>query len=57
MSKFVKEKLKVEVGVKKAYRIKIRENRDIVIASLKNWKQKREVMSRKKNLEQGIWTI
>lgn len=55
VSKFVKEKLKIEVGVKKAYRIRIRENRDIVIASLENWEQKREVMSRKKNLGQGIW--
>lgn len=55
MSKFVKESLSIEVGVKKAYRIKIKDNKEVVVASLESWDQKREIMSRKKNLRQGIW--
>ncbi|XP_036150976.1 golgin subfamily A member 6-like protein 22, partial [Monomorium pharaonis] len=54
VSKFIKENLKVEVGVEKAFRTRIKE-KDIVIASLENREQKREIMVRKKELRQGIW--
>ncbi|CAL1678909.1 unnamed protein product [Lasius platythorax] len=50
VKEFVKENLKTEVKVKKAYKIKIEENKTTVIANLDSWEQKREVMNRKKNL-------
>lgn len=52
VSRFVKEKLRTEVTVEKAYTIKMKENKEIVIASVGSWEQKREVMSRKKELNQ-----
>lgn len=54
VSKVIKENLNVEVEVRKAYRIRIKE-KDIVIASLDSWVQKREIMSKKRDLKQGIW--
>ncbi|KMQ91284.1 endonuclease-reverse transcriptase [Lasius niger] len=50
VKEFVKENLKTEVEVKKAYKIKIEENKTTVIANLDSWEQKREVMNRKKDL-------
>lgn len=55
VSRFVKEKLGTEVTVERAYKIKMGENKETVIASLGSWDQKREVMSRKRELSQGIW--
>ena len=49
VSKFIKENLNVEIEVRKAYRIR-RKEKEIVIASLDRWEQKREIMSKKKNL-------
>lgn len=55
VSDFLKRQVRSEVRVNKAYKIKSKENRIIVIANLDSWEQKREVMSRKKELEKGIW--
>ena len=55
VEEFVKGNLKIEVKVKKAYKVKIEENKVIVIANLDNWEQKREIMNNKKNLKSGIW--
>lgn len=54
MRRFIKENLNMEVGVNKAYRMKIKENKEMVIANLESWEQEREVMSRK-DIGQGIW--
>lgn len=55
VEQFIKENLNIEVGVENAYRLKINQDKEVVIAILDNWKQKREVMSKKKELRQGIW--
>lgn len=55
VSRFVKEKLKAEVTVERAYKIRMKENKETIIASLGSWDQKREVMNRKRELTQGIW--
>lgn len=51
---FIRNKLKVNIGIKKAYMMGQREDRSITIAELDSWEQKRSVMSRKKDLEKGI---
>lgn len=53
--RFVKENLRTEVTVERAYKIKVKENKEIVVASLGSWEQKREIMYKKKELSQGIW--
>lgn len=55
MNKFIKENLDVKVAAKNVYKLKIKENKEIVVAELDSWDQKREVMSKKKNLKTGIW--
>ena len=48
--KFLKEKIKVEVKIRKAYNIKTKENRKITIAEVENLEKKKEIMVNKKNL-------
>lgn len=52
---YIKENLKIEVGVKRAYKVKTEENKSIVCASLDSWEQKKEIIKKKKELKQGIW--
>jgi len=51
---FIRDSLKIEIGVKKASKITLREGKNIVIAELDNWEQKRNVMSNKKELKKDI---
>lgn len=44
----------LDVVTKKVYKLKTKENKEIVVAELNSWEQKREVMSKKKNLKTGI---
>lgn len=46
--------LKVEVRIKKVNEIKTKERRKWMLAELDSWEQKREVMTRKKNLEKDV---
>lgn len=54
VTKFIEEKIKVKVDVKKANIITTGGNKDMVIAEVDNWEQKKNIMSKKKNLERGI---
>lgn len=51
---YIKENLKIEVGVKRAYKVKTKENKSIVCASLDSWEQKKEIIKKKKELKQEI---
>lgn len=51
-NEFMKENL--DVVTKKVYKLKTKENKEIVVAELDSWEQKREIMSKKKNLKTGI---
>ena len=48
-------KLRVEVKVKKAYKMQDRENKCTIIAELESWEEKREIMIRKKKLSTEIF--
>lgn len=50
---YIKEDMKVEVDIKKATIIGKRDNRNIIVAEVDRWKQKRKIME--KNLGKGIW--
>jgi len=54
VKEFIRESLKVDVGVKKVRKIKINDNKKVMIAEIDNWEQKREIMGKKKELEKGI---
>lgn len=51
----IKENLKIEVEIRKAFKIQARGNKCVVVAELENWEQKREIMIRKKDLKAGIY--
>lgn len=53
-SEFLKEKLNIDVCVKRAHSIKTK-NSSLTIISLESWEQKMEVMKKKKELERGIY--
>jgi len=53
VKEFIRESLKVDVEVKKVRKIRINDNKNIMVAEIDNWEQKREIMS-KKELEKGI---
>lgn len=58
VEEFVRKNLSIEIGVEKAYIAKGGgEGRKgkVVIAKLKNWDMKRQVMSRKRGLKRGIY--
>lgn len=52
---FIKAKLGKEVRIKKAYKITNTKKMVMVIASSKDWQQKREIMNKRKELEKDIW--
>jgi len=47
--------LKIEVEIDKAFKIRTRGNRYIVMAELTSWKQKRDIMSKKRGLKERIF--
>lgn len=47
------KELKVEISVKKTRKIRVSEDKSMMIAEIENWEQKRE-MSKKENLQRGI---
>lgn len=54
-NKGIKEELGKEVKIGKAYKITNRKKSKIIIATLEDWQQKREVTTKKKDLKRGIW--
>ena len=56
VEEFIKENLKVEVEVKEAWKIRMKNGgEEIVVAKLGNWEDKRTVMRKKKELKAGIY--
>jgi hypothetical protein len=55
VEEFLKEKLKIEVKVEKAKKIKVGEKDKIMIATLKTWEEKWKVMREKSKLEKGVY--
>lgn len=51
---FIRDSIKVNLGVKKVSRISTRENKSMVLAELSSWEQKREIMMRKRKLNKEI---
>lgn len=51
---FIRDSIKVNLGVKKVSRISTRENKSMVPAELSSWEQKREIMMRKRKLNKEI---
>jgi hypothetical protein len=45
---FIKNDLKIEVEINKAFKIQVRGGKYIVVAEVGGWEQKREIMVRKK---------
>lgn len=48
VKKFIKVNLKMEIEVRRAFKIQTGRNKSIVVAELKNWEQKKELMIRKR---------
>jgi len=55
VKKFIKENLKIEVEIDKAFKIWTRGNRCTVVAELRSWEQKRDIMSKKRELKERIF--
>lgn len=55
VKKFIKINLKMEIEVRRAFKIQTGRNKSIVVAELKNWEQKKELMIRKRELKVGIF--
>lgn len=55
VKKFIKVNLKMEIEVRRAFKIQTGRNKSIVVAELKNWEQKKELMIRKRELKVGIF--
>lgn len=55
VKKFIKVNLKMKIEVRRAFKIQTGRNKSIVVAELKNWEQKKELMIRKKELKAGIF--
>lgn len=54
MEEYIKDSIKIEIEVKKAKKITLKRGRNIVIEELNNWKQKKNIMSKKKGLKKGF---
>ncbi|XP_026674460.1 trichohyalin-like [Ceratina calcarata] len=52
---FLAKELKVDVKVNKAIRIGRGKEKEMILAELRSWEEKREVMQRKKTLKTGIY--
>lgn len=55
VKKFIKVNLKMEIEVRRAFKIQTGRNKSIVVAELKNWEQKKELMIRKRELKASIF--
>jgi flagellar biosynthesis GTPase FlhF len=55
VEEFIKEKLKIEVGVEKTRKVKVGGKDKIMIAMLKSWEEKLKVMREKSKLGKGIY--
>lgn len=55
VKKFIKVNLKMEIEVRRVFKIQTGRNKSIVVAELKNWEQKKELMIRKRELKVGIF--
>lgn len=54
MEEYIKEYLKVEVMVKKASKIRVGKRKNVVIAEIEEWEQKRQIMTKNKEPDRGI---
>ncbi|XP_025997477.2 golgin subfamily A member 6-like protein 6 [Solenopsis invicta] len=52
---FIKENLKIEVDIIKAYKVQSRGDKCTVVAEVGTWEQKREIMVTKKELRAGVF--
>jgi hypothetical protein len=52
---FIKNNLKIEVNINKAFKVQVRGGKCTVVAEVGSWEQKREIMIRKKELQAGIF--
>ncbi|KAK1120883.1 hypothetical protein K0M31_011082 [Melipona bicolor] len=52
---FLKEHLKMETEVMETRRVKKEREKDMMIAKVKNWKDKKKIMARKKGLDVDIY--
>lgn len=54
VTEFLEDNLKVKVKIGKIRKIRQYEGRNLVMAELESWEQKREIMNKKKELKKGI---
>lgn len=54
MEEYIKECLKVEVMVKKASKIRVGKRKNVVIAEIEEWEQKRQIMTKNKESDRSI---
>jgi len=55
VKEFIKESLKLEVEIGKAFKLSTRGGRYTVVAELENWEQKRDIMRKKRELKERIF--
>ncbi|XP_018307231.1 trichohyalin-like [Mycetomoellerius zeteki] len=55
VKEFIRDNLKTEVEVNKAFKLRMRGDRSTVVAEISSWGQKREIMVKKKELKSGIF--
>jgi len=55
VKEFIKESLKLEVEIGKAFKLRTRGGRHTVVAELESWEQKRDIMRRKRELKERIF--
>lgn len=51
---FIKDSIKVNIGIKKAWTISTGGNKNMAVVEVDSWEQKRDIMSKKKELEKDI---
>lgn len=54
VEEYIKECLKVEVMVKKASKIRVGKRKNVVIAEIEEWEQKRQIMTKNKEPDRSI---
>ena len=55
VKEFISKNIKTEAEIREAREIKTSRGKEIIIAKLENWKDKREVMRRKRELKTGVY--
>lgn len=55
VEKFIQEKLGIETKIEKALTIREKEGRKVIVATVEKWEMKRQIMSKKRKLEKGIY--